>query len=490
MRPLLQRASRSIFSSAVLGIALQSSKPSVHGFIRTAANAPAICVPCQLRAASMNRPGPLDLLRSRILATGPTRHFSTSGICCDKENPSEPSVPKESPQLRPALQDQELASIKSTKPNTLHKVEDTIARVPAEDLPSHRDGQRWRLNKRLAEFMDDMLPKLAIVTQKVNTYTGTDYSGIEALRKEIKDQEQLVKARRLAIDEAKHALDAAHAQQGSSQKEVVALLERKHSWSAHDLERYMSLIRSEHVNDQAVREAKEAVHNAEAALEEARSHLEKRERAQYHEEQIWSDTIRRNSTWVTFGLMGLNIFLLLASLVAIEPWRRSKMVNEIKRTLDAQRPASIEPAASPQRLPPIEAPIEAPIDAVVEPAGRPLEDLKPTQPALQFSPEVEPVRAVELPVDVYEPAVDITSPGAAPLTPELVDPQETINIPEEVRKNTTPKSWDAKIRAAARDLVSDETISVRRKDCTAAIFSAATVGAIVSGAVITLLRST
>jgi sensitive to high expression protein 9 len=36
--------------------------------------------------------------------------------------------------------------------------------------------------------MDDLLPKLAIVTQKVNTYTGTDYSGIEALRREIKDQ--------------------------------------------------------------------------------------------------------------------------------------------------------------------------------------------------------------------------------------------------------------------------------------------------------------
>lgn len=36
--------------------------------------------------------------------------------------------------------------------------------------------------------MDDLLPKLAIVGQKVNTFTGTDYSGIEALRQEIKDQ--------------------------------------------------------------------------------------------------------------------------------------------------------------------------------------------------------------------------------------------------------------------------------------------------------------
>ena len=35
--------------------------------------------------------------------------------------------------------------------------------------------------------MDDILPKLAVVTRKVNTYTGTDYSGIEALKREIKD---------------------------------------------------------------------------------------------------------------------------------------------------------------------------------------------------------------------------------------------------------------------------------------------------------------
>jgi sensitive to high expression protein 9 len=36
--------------------------------------------------------------------------------------------------------------------------------------------------------MDELLPKLAVVTQKVNNYTGTDYSGIEALRQAIKEQ--------------------------------------------------------------------------------------------------------------------------------------------------------------------------------------------------------------------------------------------------------------------------------------------------------------
>jgi sensitive to high expression protein 9 len=75
-------------------------------------------------------------------------------------------------------------------PGTSQKayVADNITRVPDENLPSHRARQRWDLSKRFSEFMDDLLPKLAVVTQKVNTYTGTDYSGVEALRREIIEQ--------------------------------------------------------------------------------------------------------------------------------------------------------------------------------------------------------------------------------------------------------------------------------------------------------------
>lgn len=68
------------------------------------------------------------------------------------------------------------------------EVVDNVVRVPDEELPSHRERQRWNLSKRLSDAMDELLPKLAVVTQKVNTYTGTDYSAIEALRVEIKEQ--------------------------------------------------------------------------------------------------------------------------------------------------------------------------------------------------------------------------------------------------------------------------------------------------------------
>ena len=68
------------------------------------------------------------------------------------------------------------------------KPKPNVTPVPNEQLPSHHQGQRWDFSKRLQELMDEVLPKLAVVTQKVNTYTGTDYSGVAALRSEIKEQ--------------------------------------------------------------------------------------------------------------------------------------------------------------------------------------------------------------------------------------------------------------------------------------------------------------
>ncbi|KAK6431374.1 sensitivity to high expression protein she9, partial [Oleoguttula sp. CCFEE 5521] len=142
--------------------------------------------------------------------------------------------------------------------------------------------------------MDRLLSTASLASQKVNTYTGTDFSGIEALRAEIVTQEVAVKRCHATVNERKDTHISAHAKQASSQKEIVGLLERKSSWGPSDLERYMSLVRSEHLDEQAVQTAKSELADAERALEEARGLLERLERNQYHEEQIWSDTIRRN----------------------------------------------------------------------------------------------------------------------------------------------------------------------------------------------------
>jgi sensitive to high expression protein 9 len=190
--------------------------------------------------------------------------------------------------------------------------------------------------KKIFRYLDRAQEDLAEVTQRFNKATGMDYSGITALRAKIQDQEKQIQYHHATILKAKNAVEAADTQRAAAQKEVVGLLERKHSWTSGDLERYMSLIRSEHVNDQAVSESKEKLRAAETALELARSKMEQMVASQYHEETLLNDTIRRNSTWVTVGLMGFNVFLLLASLVIIEPWRRKRLVREIRTAFDEQ----------------------------------------------------------------------------------------------------------------------------------------------------------
>jgi len=384
-----------------------------------------------------------------------------------------------------------------TRQSMTGEVHDNVTRVPDEHLPSHREKQRWNLSKRLSEAMDDLLPKLAVVTQKVNTYTGTDYSGVEALRREIMEQEKLVRARRVAIDTAKHTLDIATSQQASAQKEVVALLERKHSWSASDLERYMSLIRSEHVNDQAVREAKEAVFSAESALEEARTMLEKRERAQYHEEQIWSDTIRRNSTWVTFGLMGVNIFLLLLSLLILEPWRRRRMVREIKTALEAQKtamditPITAVPAVGNFTTDAVAA-IEAEIDGVIDSEAAEAEPGRYASTPEQNSMATEPTYIQHVPVAEVGPEVSKVSnlPEASTTTAHPDTKTEPALLPS-AQANTLPRptGWQDRATALAQDIVSDRVISMRRIDYTTSILQGAAAGAVITAAIIAMLQS-
>jgi sensitive to high expression protein 9, mitochondrial len=104
-------------------------------------------------------------------------------------------------------------------------------------------------------------------------------------------------------------------------------LQRKHAWTPQDLERFTSLYRSDHVNEQTEAQASEALATAESVAEEANSKLSRSMLARYHEEQIWSDKIRRMSTWGTWGLMGVNIMLFVVFQIGVEPWRRRRLVS-------------------------------------------------------------------------------------------------------------------------------------------------------------------
>jgi sensitive to high expression protein 9 len=173
--------------------------------------------------------------------------------------------------------------------------------------------------------MDHLQSSIFIASARLNDLTG--YSGIEALKRDIEAQETAAKAARASLQALKTRYTEAIATRSASQREVNSLLQRKHAWDSRDLERFTELYRNDHANEVAEQEAQTALSDAERAAEEASAKLGASILARYHEEQIWSDKIRRMSTWGTWGLMGVNVLLFLVVSVVVEPWRRKRLVR-------------------------------------------------------------------------------------------------------------------------------------------------------------------
>jgi sensitive to high expression protein 9 len=321
----------------------------------------------------------------------------------------------------------------------------------------------------------------------------------------------LVRAAHAEVNAAKLAYTTSYSQQAASQKEVVGLLERKHSWSAADLERYMSLIRSEHLNEQAVQAAKEHLASTERHLEDARGKLEKKERKQYHEEQIWSDTIRRNSTWVTFGLMGLNIFLLLANLVIFEPWRRRRIVREIKTALDekttqAHALAPVVEAEVDKVIKPVEQPLERIEEQVVDTIEAVVEEAMP-EPAIEIAPDAQPEAMADSEVIVGETALaagEILPEEAAEVSDPVAEINEAVEqAVEEPTQRPKANNWEERLalwkdmvsakfalyKAKLQDLFSERQVTVRRIDVTTIALEGAAAGVAIVGLLWALLNA-
>jgi sensitive to high expression protein 9 len=355
-------------------------------------------------------------------------------------------------------------------------------------LPSAFAKRRTEISRRMSHLMDNFLTKATLASQQINTYTGTDFSGIEALRNEIVAQEKQVKARHAAVTAQKDRHMEAHVKQASSQKEIVSLLERKSSWLPSDLERYMTLVRSEHLDEQAVQKAKEDLAEAERDLEDTRAMLEKLERKQYHEEQIWSDTIRRNSTWVTIGLMGVNIFLLLAQIIFFEPYRRRKIVREMKEALDERGmagPGVLQAATASEVMKQVaeaESPKEVPVEVVETEVEAKVE---PMPVAAQPVDTVAPVESA--PVSAMEPVSNVEEPAIA-TDPSPIEQVPVVSIWKQLELAT---SWEQRLeisKTAFLDLFSERVVHLKQVDVTTIALQGAATGIAAMGVLFLLLR--
>ncbi|RPB05910.1 hypothetical protein L873DRAFT_1660397 [Choiromyces venosus 120613-1] len=342
-----------------------------------------------------------------------------------------------------------------------------------KNLPSQQEKRRLNVSKKFSTTMDDLQTAMFSAGQKLNEITG--YSDIEALKKSIEQQEQHVKASRQAVRKAKEEYQAAINRRSASQREVNELLQRKHAWNPTDLERFTELYRSDHANEQAETTAQELLVQAERVADEAQAGLARSILARYHEEQIWSDKIRRASTWGTWGLMGFNVLLFIVVQLGLEPWKRRRLVGGFEvKVREVIQEEGLRNAL-----------LRAPsVDEEGGPSG-----------AVQFVADETAAVNHEITeaVDALEEvaAVDEAPPAAAEevTAGEDVAPIEaTAEVPAEPVMDERP--WATyikeKVTGKVEGLFSEEVIAIKRVDLTTTILESVVVGASIA-AILSLL---
>jgi sensitive to high expression protein 9 len=285
--------------------------------------------------------------------------------------------------------------------------------------------------------MDNLQARVLTASQTLNDITG--YSSIEGIKKENDAVEVQLAEAHVRVRNARLAYKTSNTKRATTQREVTTLLARKDTWSPADLERFTELYRTDHVLEGEVSGAQEALTESEAEEQSLSQRLNAGILKRYHEEQIWSDRIRRASTWGTWGLMGMNFLLFVVLQFFAEPWRRRRLVK-----------------------------------GVVEEEKRVLEEVRNELEAVKLSlaqkdqPAPQPMQET-LTVAPLEPTI---APAPAPLAEgswkELI---------------MDPSRW----QTAAADLVSERRIDLRMKDASSLALQSAVTGAAVAGSIVILL---
>jgi sensitive to high expression protein 9 len=177
MRRVLQHVSRSVLQETGL-----STRPTagLRLKIPTTSSSSSVCIQCRFRT-SLAQEARIFPITKPIIPYFQYRYLSSDGGLrkderpeIAKNNPAAAEIPTPPPPFAESSSD--------VKPSLNGSA---VHIVPDEDLPSYQEKLRWGLSKRFNRIMDGLMPRLALASQRINTYTGTDYSGIEALRKEI-----------------------------------------------------------------------------------------------------------------------------------------------------------------------------------------------------------------------------------------------------------------------------------------------------------------
>src|ERR1700722_16005532 len=129
----------------------------------------------------------------------------------------------------------------------------------------------------------------------LNRVTG--YDECERLRATALDHDAVFRGSRRALVAARSRFSTAISERSACQKELNHLLQRKHLWRDEELGRFTELYRSEMRLEAEEQRTKTENDRLEAEVDGAHVGLMEAMRERYQQEQLWSDKIRRASTF-------------------------------------------------------------------------------------------------------------------------------------------------------------------------------------------------
>ncbi|KAF8826168.1 hypothetical protein HHX47_DHR6000576 [Lentinula edodes] len=201
-----------------------------------------------------------------------------------------------------------------------------------EKLLKWVNDRAFHFRRRADNFTGATKVRLSGLGAELNKVTG--YEEIDALKRQVVEQEARIETTRQAARTAKVNHDEAVVRRSKSQREVNDLLQRKSSWTDEDVIRFTSLVREDHLLEQEEARAKLAVEEAENAVENEFTELMRSILARYHEEQVWSDKIRSASTYGQLAVLGLNMFVFILAIVLVEPWKRKRLAQTFEKKVE------------------------------------------------------------------------------------------------------------------------------------------------------------
>ncbi|RGP75912.1 hypothetical protein FLONG3_5492 [Fusarium longipes] len=386
----------------------------------------------------------------------------------DVKNTSEDATPKDTKHEMPKIEETKAEPTKLDDAAQSHEPPSTTDSLQIlRNRAQHRVSE---LKERFSQAMDTLQHRAMNASQTLNDITG--YTSIEIIKgQNAKLEKELAEAHE-RVRNARQEYKTSNASRATTQREVTTLLARKDSWSPIDLERFTELYRADHTLEGKVASSQETLTEAEIEEQRLSQQLNAGILKRYHEEQIWSDRIRRASTWGTWGLMGMNFLLFVILQFVAEPWKRRRLVRgvvaeekavleEVRGELEQVKLAienQNQPAAAAALASAVEATREAEVESITE---------------VVDSEEVptESIFTAEVPISTpVEPATEAPLPDFLPMRTwedVLLDP-----------------SW---WRAKAEDLYSERRIDLRMKDASLLALEGALAGAVFTASIALLM---